>query len=522
MSTPEEEVRRRILGEGESANLGQELLSRAQNMAPGEARKFLESAGFGVAHPREQGDFPANHSNAAFTPPPPPRDIDPTKGVDEQPMRVLARGEKTLPGGLQTGDFDEATQKRIGEFGAPAVDRSGRRVPTASDIYGDTDLLGTIGRGVDAARRGLANMIMPAPYMQSDAPGAATAREIVGQEPTGSQDVPTQGEDPAADFQLVTQNDITPEMREAQRELFRDGTLAGVSLDVDTSQPFTITEPPPGPTYPDVIDAQAALPGARRLGPDAVDVTDVPYSDFTDPAQIPGNIERAVLTPPDMQATESAEPGQQSVAESTPEFNRVRVHRGLGAGSRTTDVIVDNPEFAGLEGPPGLSDAELIKYGRLNAQGIRGADAENLLILQQRADSESRRAQAGMINARARGMFPVETQSGTVYAQVDEDGNIGFLETDLKSVVKPRIGNVMTDNGITRTSTPTFIWPQVDDNGVPTGGLNQVDLGRYIQGDEERQMMIQRFIDMSLEEGASPEEIADQLDMRFGFLEQDE
>jgi hypothetical protein len=519
MSTPEEIIRRRILGEGESANMGQELLERAQSMAPGEARKFLESTGFGVARPpqpgdrayvKEQTETPANRNNVAFTPPPAPRQIDPTKGVDEQPMRALSSGERTLPGGLKAGDFDEATGKRIGQFGAPAVDRWGNRVPTASDIYGGKSMFSTI-------REGISNMMLSPPEREALANVRAAQ-----QEPTGSQAVPTQGEEPAADFQLMTENDVTPEMREAQRELFRDGTLAGVSADVDTSQPFTITDPPPGPTYPDVIDSQAALPGAQRLGPDAVDVTDVPYSDFTDPAQIPGNIERSILTPPDLQADGSAEPGQQSAAEPTSKLNRVRIHRGLGAGSRTTDAIVDNPEFAGLEGPPGLSDADLIKYGRLNAMGIRGQDAETLLNLQKRADSEAKRATASLIHARARALFPVETQRGMIYSQVDENGQIGFLETDLKEVVKPRLANVITDDGLKKNIEPTWIWPQVDETGRPTGGLNAVGLGDYIQGNEQTQMEIQRFIDMALEQGATAEEIADELDVRYGFADRDE
>jgi hypothetical protein len=495
MSTTEEEVRRRMIGEGESANYGSEMLASVEGLDPSEQVRRLKAGGFGVARPptpeemaaREQSrDYPANGA-AGFTPPPRPQEVDLSQPV---PQRALSEGETTLPGGLQVGDFDEATGKQIGEFGAPAVDRYGNRVPTASDIYGDVDILGTIGRFFSGGGG------EPQPGRTRGAQKFAGA----GAEPTGTRPVDTQGEAPVADAMGEVENEVT---------------------------------------YPDVIDAQAALPGARRLSPDAVDVTDVAYSDFTDPAQIPGDIERAVLPmppreglPPDQgQTIDTAEPGQASAPEGdgrTGGIDRVRIHRMMGRNRGVTDAIVNDPDptrggLAGLEGPAGLSDEDLVKAVRMQAQGISPQDAANLTVLQKRAEAEVMRANAGMINARANALFPIRTREGMVYGQVDANGNLGFAQTDLLELMEPKVGNVVHDNGIVRTSNPTLLYPTYDQYGQPTGAVGAQDLTPYIGSDpnSERAKAVQNFIDMALGEGASAQEIIEQLDMRFGFADEE-
>lgn len=543
MSTPEEEARRRILGQGESANYGQELLAQAQNMDPAEARKMLEATGFGVARPptpeeiaarNQSRQYPANAA-PGFTPPPPVNQPDMTRPVDQQPAsRPRTRGELKRAGGgkeprnpnvMSSGDVFRASMQgpefREGGMSAGDVYRASvganrEPAPTAQEIYGDVDIPGTIARGISS-------FLNPPPRdpgatrggqraRAADEPAPQGSRGQPSPEPTGSQPVPTQGQAPVADAttqaenvdptrrrELLTPENTTPEMREAQREMFRDGTLAGVTLDS---------------SGPGGIERLYSRPG------DEFGVDEQGNQNF-------------FLTPPQSsQAVDQAEPGQQSAPESgVPEggLDRVRIHRMMGRNAGVTDAIINSPDptrggLAGLEGPAGLSDQDLVKFARLKAQGIEGNDAQNLLQLQRRVDAEITRANAGMINARSRAFFPFKTAQGTVIAQVDENGDIGFVETDLQELLEPRVGNVVNDNGITRTSTPTLLYPVYDGYGNPTGAVGGFDVSAYMGPDpnSERAISVQNFIDMALQQGATPQEIQEQLDMRFGFAEEPE
>lgn len=526
--TPEELRREQILSEQESANAGSELLASVQGLDPSEQVRRLKQTGFGVARPptpeemaaREQSqDFPANGASG-FTPPPAPNDIDYSSPVqprgrrgrnarapiaNQEPDIGMSAGEvfrasmnpQFAEGGMSYGDVYRAS---MGAHRDPA--------PTAQEIYGDTPFTDIFG----AIKDGVSNFFNPPPRDPGSTRGGQkranqTALDAIrtvageGDEPTGTQPVATQGEPPVAD--AVSQNENAS------------------------------------------IESQAALPGAVTLS-DAgvVDVTDVPYSDFTDPSQMPTGpdaLQRSVLplpptaapapdgVPPEQgQAVDGAEPGQQSLPEGG--LDRVRIHRGLGAGSRVTDAIVNDPDpttggLAGLEGPAGLSDKELVKFARLQAQGIRGETAQNLLLRQKQVEAETTRANASQLtaNAKALGFVDAENKDGSLtrmFYRVDDNGDLAFINTDISARFEPRVGSqTIAHMDGSRETTPVVVYPSVNEftGEIMPDNPTMIDLTRWgsAQEGDERAQEILEFIRRARERRWGQQEIEDALDAEF-------
>lgn len=550
MSTPEEEVRRRLLGEGESANYGQELLAQAQNMDPAEARRMLESAGFGVARPPsadeqramdQSREYPANRATG-FTPPPPVSEPDLSRPVGRQPSQsprfgARTRGELKQRGGGKTprdpnvmtaGDIFRASMRgpdfpenpnrmTAGDVYRASVGANREPAPTAQEIYGDVDILGTIGRGIS-------NFLNPPPREPGSTRGGQKAQRALdamypneaASEPTGTRPVPTQGEAPAADNSAQTENqtgygdplldemarretvrvteaDVTPEMRARQRALYESGELE------------------PGITFPVTSSAQeirdSIIPGTMVSAP-------------------PGE------RPEESQVGDQQEPGQASGSESgapqIPEggLNRVRIHRMMGRNRGVTDAIVDAPGtgLSGLEGPAGLSDEDLVKFAGLQAQGIRGLDAQNLLNRQKQVEAELIRAGALRQNAMNNSIAYMdrERDDGTVtrmFYRVNPDGGISFIDTDIQASYEPMLGTRTTVTPMgQRDTSSVVVYPSHNERGeINTEVPEMLDLSNWgaEPGSEQAQRMYE-MVKRMREERYSTQEISDFFDSEYG------
>ena len=530
MSTPEEEVRRRLLGEGESANYGQELLAQAQNMDPAEARRMLESAGFGVARPPsadeqramdQSRDYPAN-SATGFTPPPPVSEPDLSRPVDQQPRRRgRTRGEIKFRGGnkeprdpnvMTTGDvfrasiggpqYDEDVDTlSAGDIYRASMGANREPAPTAQEIYGDVDIPGTIARGISA-------WLNPPPRDPGSTRGGRKVRAADEPEPTGTRPVATQGEAPAADAVtqaenvdptqrgvtgasggFITQADVTPEMLARQREILAERPdIVGQNL--PTTGPFQ---------YSDQSGNMVAAPPSER--------------------------------PEESQVSDQAEPGQASGSESAapqiPEggLNRVRIHRMMGRNKGVTDAIVDAPGtgLSGLEGPAGLSDEDLVRFAGLQAQGIRGLDAQNLILRQRQVEAELIRAGAMRQNAmnNAVAYMDREREDGTntrMFYRINPDGGISFMDTDMRASYEPMLGTqtTVTPMGQRETSS-VVVYPSHNERGeINTEVPEMLDLSRWgAEPGSDQAARMYEMVKRMRKERYSTQEISDFFDAEF-------
>jgi len=172
------------------------------------------------------------------------------------------------------------------------------------------------------------------------------------------------------------------------------------------------------------------------------------------------------------QANQSAHPGQQSnrdgdgVGLPPPPDGAVQVIRGTRV---TNDQPLSGPgPDAGLKIPIGFDEPTGRRIAAMMNLIPDPQEAIAAMAVQDDAAARLINAGANSLNAHANATNRFSTPKGIVFSQIDGDGNLGFIDTGFQEIIEPKVGNKVTQDGITgdRTSVPVLLYPVFD---VETG-----------------------------------------------------
>jgi hypothetical protein len=180
----------------------------------------------------------------------------------------------------------------------------------------------------------------------------------------------------------------------------------------------------------------------------------------------------------------------------------------------------DDPR-AGLEVPFGFDAATEQRIGALT--GIARVDRAEVINAMAALDDASARmtnAGANIRNAHANSTMEIPSTTGIHLMIMDDAGNPGFIDTGLDQLLEPMIGNILSDSGITKTSTPTLLYPKWDfTTGEPVIGpsgnqdIGQIQFSRLgiDEGDQDAQQKAIREWNEMAAQGFNSDEIIEAL-----------
>lgn len=218
-------------------------------------------------------------------------------------------------------------------------------------------------------------------------------------------------------------------------------------------------------------DLQQVAENQRPLAVDVSPVRDVPLRQFIQerPEAFENVSPDALLESPSItREDQTPAEGQISSARSSdlPEAppGSVEVIRGT---RRSTDFF-EGPN-AGLSIPAGFDEATGRRFAAMRNAGIEANDAFLLMNNQDRTAAELMRAGASRQNAFANATSFIDTPQGRIYVQVDDSGEVGFLQTDQQPILEPKVSKRVTVNTLgNREETPVLLYPNPDlTNGAP-------------------------------------------------------
>lgn len=246
-------------------------------------------------------------------------------------------------------------------------------------------------------------------------------------EPTGTRDVDTQGQVPTGDLQASIE----------------DGPGPGRSV--------------ARPRLGDVSGVLPVVPGTERI-------TEADLGSFgVTPEEAARNANAPVGDPTNFQVQDNADPGQQSIA-APPQQQSVEVIRGTSI----TDDFFAGPD-KGLNIPRGFDRATGRRIAALTRQGASIPQAIDAMSAMDDAAARLINAGANRRNSFANSTTRFNSNRGIVLQQIDDEGNVGFIDTGFNQILEPKVGNLITKNAIgEQTSVPSLMYPVHNfDTGEP-------------------------------------------------------